>query len=377
MWAIAGGAVVVMAAVIVALLVNAGGSDRPGQGFGQSSRPTPGNDPHATPTPTPSPAALLGGPPNGKEGTYPTEILYSEDDPDSARLHRLDLRTGEDRVLLEAPAAGILTAPVGDYAAYKTLRTEDGREVRDADGAPATPVLHVVNLETGEDETFEDVSDPWWSWDGERLLVSRAGADPPAIGTLAVDETEVRPLELPPAAKWVPMGWAEDRVLMFKYPEEALFLASRDGALEPVATPDGVIRLDPSPEGRYVLATSHEDDAVFQPLDGGRPTVVDLEDWIFGVTKWARNDLVFGAVATSKTEDDAPSVVLVLDPGGSSWEVPNTADAVRAIPTPDGEGFVLVRGHTGEHRLWACLLDGTCRRVPGTVPLGSVVMQVG
>ena len=340
------------------------GSDAPpgSDPEGPTGQGSPG-DPHATPTPAPPSTPLLQRAPAGEPGTYPTELLYQEADGEGARLHRFDLRTGDDEVLVEVPASQILLPPQGDYLAYLT-----------EDGAPA---LHIRHLETGEEEVFDGLAAPEWSWDGERLFVVRLGNPPPALATISVDEMEVRPLELPQAIEWSAIGWADDELLLFRRPGEGLFLASDDGTLVPIPTPEGEVR-DPAPSGEYTFANSLEaTTALFQPVDGSPPTIVDLGEWIIGVLgPWAGDDRVFAPVATA-FEVDAPSAVLVLDPAGASWQVPNTQGAVRAFPTPEGEGFVLLRGKRGAHRAWACLPNGECRAAPGTIPLNATLLRAG
>ncbi len=369
------GAGIALAGVVTLVIVLAGSDQAPRPGpVGPNGEGR--NDPHATPTPAPSPTSLLESAPPGEAGTYPNELMYRESDEGMTRLHRFDLRTGDDEVVLEVPASQIVLPPKGDYLAYVSLGTSSGEETA-PDGNTGTPVLHIRHIETGEEEVFEGLAAPEWSWDGERLFAVQADAPPPALATISVTEMEVRPLDLPPAIEWTPIGWADDSLMLFRRPSEGLFLASADGTLTPVPTPDGVVR-DPAPSGEYAFATSREGDiAVFQPLDGRAPTSIDLGEWIMGaLAPWSGNDRVFSSVA-SGFEIKSPSVVIVLDPEGASWEVPNTDGSVRAFPTPEGDGFVLLRGKTGVHRAWACLPNGDCRKAPGTIPLGATLLRVG
>lgn len=364
------GAVLVAALVFVSLRL-AGSEEGPTNGVSGPESP----DPHATPVPASPPAPLLSRAPAGTEGRFPTELLYAKELEETMEIRRMDLGTGKDRVVAEVPAEVVLAPMVGDHVAYVTIRTEDGREVAPSSDQDGTPVLILRNMATGKETRFEGASlgsPNSWSWDGQHLLVSTQGG----LGRIDVADMELEPLDLPPAIEWTPIGWADERLVLFRRPGEALFLVSPDGALAPAPTPDGELR-SVSPQRPYVFAESHEADAVFQPLDGGTPSVIDMKDWIFGQTYWTRGDRVFGAVASGH-EITSPSVVLVLDPEGQSWEVPNTEEVVRAIPKADGEGFVLARGKTGRFwSVWACRLDGECRESPGVVPLGTPLLRVG
>jgi hypothetical protein len=154
-----------------------------------------------------------------------------------------------------------------------------------------------------------------------------------------------------------------------------IYLASMDGTLQQLPTPNGEIR-EPSPDGRWVFAIAHGD-AVFMRTGGSDPVVIDLGPWQLGIAHWTHDDLVVGAAATG-TQVSAPSTALVLDPAtGSMFRVPHTQGAVRAFPAPDGRSFVLARGkHPPTWKLWSCSYDGSCRR-SGDVKIAVALEQLG
>jgi hypothetical protein len=175
---------------------------------------------------------------------------------------------------------------------------------------------------------------------------------------------------------WSIVGWAGDRLLVYRKPPFRLFFLGFDGHLQEAPTPDATVQ-SVSPDGKWVFAASHQGDAVFQPLSGGQPEAIDLGSWQLGVTYWTANDLLFAAAATS-TDVSAPSTILMLDPSkGTMLELPNTGGAVATIPSPNGRSFALIRGkYPPSWHVWGCPTGGSCRK-GGDVTIGVAPARLG
>lgn len=335
----------------------------------------------ASPAPTPPPLVSIPPPPTpappftaAPSGPLPVTLDYLQPEQTGTVLNRLDLRTGRSTQLFTAPGqSGIFAPSIGDNVAYVMVRTSSGEEVPLGPGAQGTQVIHVRDLRTGRDIEVGEGFKPVWSWDGTRLAAYRATPKGTEVVAMTMKDPRLRPVT-PPGTNWTILGWAGDRILVFGNPFR-LYLVSLDGAHEQIPTPDATIR-DPSPDGRWVFAISHQGDAVFQPLGERTPVVIDVGRWQLGNSYWTQNDLVVAAAATG-TQIDAPSTVLVLDPAtGSMLAVPNTQGAVAAFPAADGASFVLARGKfPPTWKLWTCRFSGTCTRA-GHVRMGVAPVQV-
>jgi hypothetical protein len=333
-----------------------------------------GPAPHATPAP-PDPVPLLDRAPPGTEGRFPEELLYQESRQDGAALHRLDLRTGEDEVLFEARTGEFKLAPAGEHVAYVTAPVGPSPATANAPTPAAqTPILHIRDLESGEETTIEGVGSPEWSFDGQHLSVVRADVETLGLATISVEDMEVRALDLPEEFEWILVGWADDRLMLFRREGGRLFIASRGGALQAVPSADGELR-SPSPLGTYAFTITPDHLAIFQPVNGEPGTIVDIDPWFNEIVNWTEDERMYAAVA-SGFKVNSPSAVLVLNPEGGSYRVPGTDGAVAALPTADGEGFLLVKGKHIEWTLASCLPTGECKRVPAVLPLGSPLLRL-
>jgi hypothetical protein len=354
-------------ALIVAIVVNVRSEPN-----GTDGQPTPSAAPLVSipppPAVAPSPQAIPSG------GQLPNTMTYLEPSDTGMLVKRIDLRTGTISQLFEAPGRQVALPATGDRAAYVVSTPAPVSAAPSGSPAPALPIVHVVDLRTGEDVSVGEGFGPVWSSDGTHLAAIRTTPQGPEIVAMTTSEPQLRPITTW-ATEWTILGWAGDRVLVFGLPLR-MYLASMDGGLQQLPTPSAEIH-DPSPDGRWVFAVSQQGDAVFLRLGQSEPVVIDLGPWQLGNAHWTNNDLVVAAAATG-TEVDAPSTVLVLDPeAGSMLKVPHTQGVVAAFPSSDGRSFVMTRGkYPPTWKLWACFYDGRCRR-SGDVKIGVALEQLG
>jgi hypothetical protein len=365
-WLVAGLGAVAAVALIVAIVVNV----RAGRN-GTEPRHSPSAAPLVSIPPPPAVAPSPHAIPN--DGQLPNTMTYLEPSDTGTLVKRIDLRTGSISQLFEAPGSQVALPATGDRAAYVVSTPAPGPAAPTGSPTPTLPIVHVVDLRTGEDVSVGEGSGPVWSADGTHLAAIRQTPQGPEIVAMTTSDPQLRPITTW-ATEWTILGWAGDRVLLFGLPLR-MYLASMDGGLQQLPTPSAEIH-GPSPDGRWVFAVS-QGDAVFLRLGQSEPVVIDLGPWQLGNAHWTDNDLVVAAAATG-TQVDAPSTVLVLDPAaGSMLKVSHTQGVVAALPSSDGRSFVMTRGkYPPTWKLWACYYDGRCRR-SGDVKIGVALEQLG
>ncbi len=342
--------------------------------------PEPRSSPTAAYSPlvnVPAPISPAVSPQVPTGGRPPRTFTYVEIGSGGTWVRRLDLATGGIQDLFLAPSNNVSLAPTGDHAAYVMVRLKGGKEVSPGPGVTGTPLVHVVDLASGQDTVVGEGSGPTWSYDGSRLAAYRS-VDPSGqiteVVAMSIGRGGLTPIT--PPGYWSIVGWGGDRLLVYRKPPFRLFFLSLDGRLQEAPTPDATVQ-SVSPDGRWVFAASRLGGAVFQPLSGGRPAVIDLGPWQLGATYWTGNDLLFAAAATG-TDVSAPSTILVLDPSrGTMLELPGTGRAVATIPSPDGRSLALIRGKfPPDWHVWGCSTGGSCRK-GGDVRIGIAPAQLG
>jgi hypothetical protein len=365
-WPLAGLGAVAAVALIVAIVINVGSGPS-----GTEPQPSVSTAPLVSIPPPPAVAPSPHAIPN--DGQLPNTMTYLEPSDTGTLVKRIDLRTGRISTLFTAPGGQVALPVTGDRAAYVVSTPAPG-PAPSGSPTPALPIVHVVDLRTGEDVSVGEGSGPVWSADGTHLAAIRQTPQGPEIVAMTTSDPQLRPIT-PWATEWTILGWAGDRVLLFGLPLR-MYLASMDGGLQQLPTPNAEIH-DPSPDGRWVFAVSGQGDAVFLRLGQSEPVVVDLGPWQLGNAHWTDNDLVVAAAATG-TQIDAPSTVLVLDPAaGSMLKVSHMQGVVAAFPSSDGRSFVMARGkYPPTWKLWTCFYNGRCRR-SGDVKIGVALEQLG
>ncbi|MFN2544901.1 MAG: hypothetical protein ABR600_10110 [Actinomycetota bacterium] len=356
---------------LAAVLASSGGDEVTTNGTSQP--PIEGPSPlypltSVDPSPPPAPTLQV---PQG--GTYPDALTYvvSGDYPEW-HVMRLDLKTGTNTTLFTADS-GIAMSRGGSTIAYYSYRLKNGHVQKNKPSKGSyTRLLTVRDLDTGRNVVLGEAGSPHLSWDGTKIAVI-AGSQQVWGADLTEKHPKLHALTQP--GEWQIFGWAGDRVLAFLKPPFRNYLISLQAQVTEVATPNAIM-WQPSPDGKWVFAIGHQGQAVFQPLAGGDPTIIDLGGWQIGKVYWTLDDRLFAPAATGQ-EVTAPATLLEMDPAtGGLLEVPHTEDMVDVMPAMRGGSFALARGHFPP--TWTisdCLPAGRCHE-SGKVKIGASFAQL-
>ncbi len=301
-------------------------------------------------------------------GTSPPKLLYMK----GSVLHRMEVRTGNDEVVVDLPPADVHSAPESSLIAYVT---SPGGAQEDFDAAPE---LTILDPETGRKLHQAPGVAPLWSPDGRRLAYLRPVEPRACAGETCAGAVEVAVYEvasdtgstLLSEGRWSLITWSGGGVVVADQDRPGSGVVVRPGSRAPLGIPPSII-WGASPDGRWLVTAGRAGAAFVEVGDPtGHPVTVPLAGRRLAEGAWAANSDRIAAIVLRVVGGIPRTRLATLSPRHPApATVPSSLGAIgRPLWSTDGSSiaFARVAGPGGRklRAMW-CSLEGSgrCRQL--------------
>jgi hypothetical protein len=262
-------------------------------------------------------------------------------------LHRMDVRTGDDDIVVDLPRADVHSAPASSLIAYVT---SSGGGDEDFDAAPK---LTVLDPETGRKLDLGSGVAPLWSPDGNRLAYLKPVEPRACAGETCAGAVEVAVYEVASDARstllsegrWSLITWSGGGVVVADQDRPGSGIVARPGSQAPLGLPPSIIWAA-SPDGRW-LVTAGRAGAAFVELGhpSGDPVTVPLAGRRLAEGAWTPNSDRIAAVVLRVIGGIPRTRLATLSPRDPApAPVPSSRGAIgRPLWSSDGSSIAFAR----------------------------------
>jgi dipeptidyl aminopeptidase/acylaminoacyl peptidase len=276
-------------------------------------------------------------------GASSPKLLYMK----GSVLHRMEVRTGHDHVVVELPRADVHAAPTSSLVAYVTA-TGAGNEDFDA-----APELTVLEPETGRKHHLGPGVSPLWSPDGTRVAYLRPVEPRACAGETCAGAVEVVVYEVASGTRsvllnegrWSLITWSGGGLVAADQDRPGSGVMVRPGSRATLGIPASII-WGASPDGRW-LVTAGPRGAAFVELSrpSGDRVTVRLEGRRLAEGTWTADSERIGAVVLRVVGGIPRTRLATLSPRNPvPAPVPSSFGAIgRPLWSPDGSSIAFAR----------------------------------
>jgi WD40-like Beta Propeller Repeat len=292
------------------------------------------------------------------------DLLYMK----GSVLHRMDVRTGDDQVVVTLPDADVHSAPASPLIAYVT--SSGGG---DEDFA-AAPELTVLDPETGRKLHRGPGVAPMWSPDGKRLAYLKPVEPRACAGETCAGAVEVAIYEvgrdtrstLLSEGRWSLVTWSGGEVVVADQSRPGSGVVVRPGSRAPLGIPPSII-WGASPDGQWLVTAGRRGAAfVATGQRSGDKVTIPLAGRRLAEGAWAADSDRVAAVVLRVVAGIPRTRLVTLSPRQPSpAPVPSSRGAIgRPLWSIDGSSIAFARvAGPGGRKLRAtwCPVEGSGR----------------